>query len=66
MKKKPDPSLTPAARGEYREMIKELARQQYIQEKMGTDADFEKLWREAFAESGTSDVLENRSRIFMR
>ena len=50
MKKKHDPSLTSTARGEYREMIKELARQQYIQEKMGTDVDFEKLWREAFAE----------------
>ncbi len=49
MKKKHDPSLT-STTGRVREMIKELARQQYIQEKMGTDVDFEKLWREAFAE----------------
>ncbi len=56
MKKKPDPSLTPMARGEYREMIKELARQQYTQEKMGTEKEFEKLWREAFSPIWTSDV----------
>jgi hypothetical protein len=47
-KKETDPSLTPTARGEYREMLKELARQQYIREKIGTEADFEKMWREAY------------------
>jgi len=56
MKKKPDPSLTPTARGEYREMIKELARQQYTQEKIGTEKEFEQLWREAFPPIWTSDV----------
>jgi len=55
MKKKQDPSLTPTARGEYREMIKELARQQYTQEKIGTEKEFEKLWREAFPAIWTSD-----------
>ena len=59
--KKPDPSLTPTARGEYREMIKELARQQYLRKKMGTASEFEKLWREAFATSRISPVLEETS-----
>lgn len=61
MKKETKPSLSATARGEYMEMIKQLARQQFIQEEMGTDADFEKLWREAFAYNATSDVPKKPS-----
>ena len=39
---------TPGMRGELLNAIKRLAYERYIQLDLGTDADFEKLWREAF------------------
>jgi hypothetical protein len=57
MKNETKPSQSLAELGQYRELIKQLARQQFIREKMGTEKDFEKLWRDAFGENGTIPVL---------
>lgn len=51
-----EPSQSLAILGDYKELIKQLAHQQYIQKKMGTDAEFEKLWRGAFATSAQTTV----------
>jgi hypothetical protein len=39
---------TPGMRGELLNAIKRLAYERFIQLDLGTDADFEKLWSEAF------------------
>ena len=43
-----------AMSGEYLETIKHLAHDHFIQLEMGTTAEFEKLWREAFSVEGTT------------
>jgi len=43
---------SPGMRGELLAAIKRLAYERFIQLELGTDADFEKLWREAFFTNG--------------
>ena len=43
---------TPGMRGELLNAIKRLAYERFIQLDLGTDADFEKLWSEAFFSAG--------------
>lgn len=44
----PQLPLTSQMRGEYFAQIRHLARDQYLQLEMGTEEDFDELWREAF------------------
>jgi hypothetical protein len=48
-------SFSLPARGDCRELIKHLAREQFLQEKRGTNEDFERLRREAFPPIWTID-----------
>jgi hypothetical protein len=43
-------------RRDYLELIRHLAHKRFIQEKLGTDTDFEKLWGDALIIDGTSDT----------
>ena len=52
---------TPGMRGELVAAIKRLAYERYTQLVIGTDADFEQLWREAFFADGTFAVPEETS-----
>ena len=44
----PDLPLTAQMRGEYLAEIKRLAKEHYLQLKIGTGDEFEEVWREAF------------------
>ncbi len=52
MKAETNLTLSPEMRGEYLETIKRLAHDHFIQLELGTTADFEKLWSEAFFVAG--------------
>jgi len=52
---------TPGMRGELVAAIKVLAYERYTQLEIGTDADFEQLWREAFFADGPFAVPEETS-----
>jgi hypothetical protein len=52
MKNKPDAKLIHTMRQENQDLIRHLAHHRYHQLKIGTDADFEELWRQAFSVSG--------------
>ena len=43
---------TPGMRGELLSAIKRLAHERFLQLELGTDADFETLWSEAFFSAG--------------
>jgi hypothetical protein len=52
---------TAGMRGELVAAIKRLAYERYTQLELGTNADFEQLWSEAFFAKQTSDVTEETS-----
>jgi hypothetical protein len=54
MKNKPDLQPTPTTRRENFKLIQLLAHSRFIQLHIGTEADFKKLWREAFVQSATA------------
>ena len=56
MKNEPDIQLMHTMRQENQDLIMHLAHNQFIQLKIGTKADFEKLWREAFFIDGTLSI----------
>jgi len=41
-------SLSAQVRGEYLVEIKSLARESYLRREMGSEEEFERLWRQAF------------------
>jgi hypothetical protein len=52
-----DQSLSPAMSGECLDTIKRLAHDHFIQLEIGTTAEFEKLWREAFSVERADDGI---------
>ena len=50
----------PQERGELLAAIKRLAHQRFIQLELGPDADFEKLWSDAFFASETSEPIDKK------
>jgi hypothetical protein len=53
--------LSAPIRGEYLAEIKKLARESYLRREVGSEEEFEKLWRQAFFAEGSPEPTENVS-----